>query len=83
MSHTAIGASNAKPKEKVFKLFDGGGLYLLLKPAGYKARKYDYRIDKSRGKYTIGSYAASYGERTRGLVVPRRRRGVVLSELER
>lgn len=54
LSHTAV--TNAKPKEKVYKLFDGGGLYLLVKPSGYKCWKYDYRLDKSRGTYTIGQY---------------------------
>ena len=37
-------------------------------------------VDKSSRPHTI---AASHGERTRGLVVPRRRRAVVLSESER
>jgi len=54
LSHTAV--ANAKPKDKVFKLFDGGGLHLLIKPSGYKAWKYDYRIDTARGTYTIGQY---------------------------
>ena len=54
LSHTAV--TSAKPKEKVYKLFDGGGLYLLVKPSGYKCWKYDYRLDKSRGTYTIGQY---------------------------
>ena len=54
LSHTAV--SNAKPKEKVYKLFDGGGLHLQVKPSGYKCWKYDYRIHKSRGTYTIGQY---------------------------
>ena len=54
LSHTAV--SNAKPKAKLYKLFDGGGLYLLVKPSGYKSWKYDYRIDGARGTYTIGQY---------------------------
>ena len=54
LSHTAV--SNAKPKENVYKLFDGGGLHLQIKPSGYKCWKYDYRIDKTRGTYTIGQY---------------------------
>ncbi len=54
LTHTAV--SKAKPKDKVFKLFDGGGLYLQVKPSGYKCWKYDYRINSSRGTYTIGQY---------------------------
>ena len=54
LSHTAV--SNAKPKNKVYKLFDGGGLHLLIKPSGYKCWKYDYRLDAARGTYTIGQY---------------------------
>ncbi|MEE9309924.1 MAG: Arm DNA-binding domain-containing protein, partial [Cocleimonas sp.] len=54
LTHTAV--SNAKPKEKVYKIFDGGGLYLQVKPTGYKAWKYDFRLGATRGTYTIGQY---------------------------
>lgn len=54
LSHTSV--SNAKPKEKVYKLFDGGGLYLQVKTSGYRCWKYDYRVNGSRGTYTIGQY---------------------------
>jgi len=54
LSDTAV--RNAKPKEKVYKLFDGGGLHVLIKPSGYKCWKYDYRIGSTRGTYTIGNY---------------------------
>ena len=54
LSHTAI--SNARPKDKAYKLSDGGGLYMQIKPTGYKCWKYDYRLNKSRGTYTIGQY---------------------------
>lgn len=54
LTHTTV--SNAKPKEKVYKLFDGGGLHLQVKPSGYKCWKYDYRLNKARGTYTIGQY---------------------------
>lgn len=55
ISHTA--ASNAKPKDKLYKMFDGGGLYLQVNPSGYKCWKYDYRIGSSRGTYTIGNFS--------------------------
>ena len=54
LSHTAV--SNAKPKDKLYKLFDGGGLYLQINPSGYKCWKYDYRIGAARGTYTVGQY---------------------------
>ena len=46
LTHTAV--NNAKAKEKVYKLFDGGGLYIQVKPSGYRCWKYDYRLGKSR-----------------------------------
>jgi len=54
LTHTTV--TNAKPKDKVYKLFDGGGLHLQVKPSGYKCWKYDYRLNKARGTYTIGQY---------------------------
>jgi len=54
LSHTAV--ANAKPKDKLYKLFDGGGLYLQVNTSGYKCWKYDYRIGTARGTYTIGQY---------------------------
>ena len=54
LTHTAV--SNAKPKEKPYKLSDAGGLYLQIKPSGYKAWKYDFRLSSKRGTYTIGNY---------------------------
>lgn len=47
---------NAKPADKQRKLSDGGGLYLLIKPSGYKGWKYDFRLHGTRGTYTIGQY---------------------------
>ena len=52
LTHTAV--KTAKPKESIYKLSDGGGLYLQVKPTGYKCWKYDFRINKVRGTYTIG-----------------------------
>jgi integrase len=54
LSHTSV--SNAKAKDKVYKLFDGGGLYLKVNTSGYRCWKYDYRVNGSRGTYTIGQY---------------------------
>ena len=48
LTHTAV--SNSKSKDKPYKLSDGGGLYLQVKPSGYKAWKYDYRMHQSQKK---------------------------------
>ena len=40
---TATQVQNAKPKEAAYKLFDGGGLFLQVTPAGGKHWKMKYR----------------------------------------
>ena len=49
---------NAKPTEtgKKTKLFDGGGLYLEITPAGGKVFRLKYRIDGKEKTFTIGKY---------------------------
>jgi integrase len=47
----------AKPKDKVYKLFDGGGLYLEVKPSGKKTWRIKYRLDNKEKTYTIGEYS--------------------------
>ena len=54
LTHTAV--ANAKPKQKAYKLFDGGGLHLQVKSSGYKSWKYGYRLDGKQNTYTIGPY---------------------------
>mgnify|MGYP001081156035 CR=1 FL=1 len=56
MPTTDTAIKNAKPKDKPYKMSDSGGLYLLVKPSGYKTWKYDFRLDGTRGSYTIGKY---------------------------
>ena len=50
---------NAKPTEtgKKAKLFDGGGLYLEVTPAGAKIFCLKYRIDGKEKTLTIGKYS--------------------------
>jgi len=45
-----------KPKEKEYKLFDGGGLFLLVTPSGGKLWHFKYRFDKKEKKLTFGPY---------------------------
>ena len=42
LTDTAIRA--AKPKEKIYKIFDAGGLYLEVNPAGGKWWRWKYRF---------------------------------------
>jgi hypothetical protein len=46
----------AKPTDKPYKLTDGGGLFLLVKPNGSKLWHYKYRLDGKEGLYSIGVY---------------------------
>ena len=43
LSDTAI--RNAKPREKPYKLSDGGGLFLQVYPGGGKLWRQKYRVD--------------------------------------
>ncbi|TWC30228.1 integrase [Pseudomonas sp. SJZ079] len=57
----------AKPKEKPYKLTDGKGLYLEIKPNGVKAWRYRFELreadTKKESVYAIGEYAiAAKGE---------------------
>jgi len=55
LTNTAI--SKAKPRDKDYKMTDGGGLYLVVRPNGSKLWRYDWRMKPNRrGTYTFGSY---------------------------
>ncbi|MDM8329947.1 integrase arm-type DNA-binding domain-containing protein [Desulfovibrio piger] len=63
---TATQVLNAKPKDKAYKLFDGGGLFLQVTPAGGKHWKMKYR--QANGKESLlsfGAYPAVTLERAR------------------
>ena len=47
---------NAKPKEKNYKLADGGGLYLLVTTKGGKWWRLDYRFQGKRKTLSMGVY---------------------------
>ena len=47
---------NAKAKEKDYKLFDGGGLYILVTKAGGKNWKLKYKFDSKEKLLSLGSY---------------------------
>jgi integrase len=51
-----VAIRNAKPQEKPVKLFDGDGLYLLIKPTGSRLWRYKYRAGGRENLISFGSY---------------------------
>lgn len=49
-------ARNAKPKDKPYKLTDGNGLLLLVKPNGKKQWRYRYEIRGKENMFAVGDY---------------------------
>jgi integrase len=47
---------NAKAKDKKYKLYDGGGLFLQVLPNGSKLWRLKYRLNGKEKEYAIGSY---------------------------
>jgi integrase len=47
---------SAKPREKPFKLSDGGGLFLLVQPNGTKLWRLAYRYDRKQKLLALGAY---------------------------
>ena len=60
MKLTDMRVRNAKPQDKPYKLSDGGGLYLLVKPNGARLWHFRYRVDEAGRKKeqieSIGRY---------------------------
>lgn len=53
---TALKIDKAKPKEKNYSLFDGNGLYLLVKASGSKLWRFKYRINNTPKLMSFGRY---------------------------
>ena len=51
-----IKVRSAKPQENEYKLFDGGGLFLLVTQSGGKLWHFKYRFDGKEKKLTFGTY---------------------------
>ena len=49
---------SAKPKEKVYKLADGGGMYLEIFPNGTKSWRLKYRVSGKEKRVVFGLYPA-------------------------
>lgn len=58
MALTDVAIRNAKPTDKQQKLFDGGGLFLLVKPAGGKRWVLKYRFAGREKSLALGTYPA-------------------------
>jgi integrase len=56
MAVTDIEIRKAKQRDKEWKLTDGGGLYLLIKPSGSKLWKMKFRIEGREQKLSFGAY---------------------------
>ena len=56
MSLTTTAIRNAKPGEKTARLFDGGGLYLEVTPAGGKWWRLKYRYAGKEKRLSLGTY---------------------------
>ena len=54
LTDTAI--RTAKPRTKSFKLFDRGGLYLEVNPAGGKWWRWKYRFGGKENRLSFGVY---------------------------
>lgn len=55
-SLTDAKVKNLKPKDKSYKIADGGGLYLFISKAGTKSFRYDTALNGKRFTVTIGTY---------------------------
>lgn len=56
MKLTSKAVINAKPKEKAYKLSDGGGMYLHIQPSGKKYWRLKYRIFGKEKLLSLGVY---------------------------
>ena len=70
-----IKVRTAKPKKIEYKLFDGGGLFLLITPSGGKLWRFRYLFEKKEKKLSFGAYPAI------SLLDARKRREEVRSQL--
>lgn len=53
---TDIKARAAKPAEKVYRLYDGGGMYLEVPPSGNKRWRLKYRFNGKEKRLSLGVY---------------------------
>jgi integrase len=51
-----INIKRAKPSEKSYKVFDGGGLYIEIQPTGGKLWRFKYRFEGKENRLALGKY---------------------------
>lgn len=56
MPLTDIACKTAKPKEKRYKMADGGGMYLEVMPTGSKYWRLKYRFQELEKRLALGVY---------------------------
>ncbi|MCD6034635.1 MAG: hypothetical protein K0R63_376 [Rickettsiales bacterium] len=56
MKLTAIALKTAKPKDKLYRLFDGNGLYLEVTPAGGTYWRFKYRFNGKEKRMAFGVF---------------------------
>jgi len=56
MPLTDLQINKAKPREKNYKLFDGGGLFLIITPTGGKWWRFQYRYNGKGKQLSFGTY---------------------------
>jgi integrase len=56
MALTDTAVRNAKPREKAYKLFDGGGLFLMVNPNGSRYWRLKYRFNGKEKLLALGVY---------------------------
>jgi hypothetical protein len=56
MSLADVRIRTAKAKSKPYKLFDGGGLFIVINPTGSKLWRLKYRFFNKERLYSIGAY---------------------------
>lgn len=55
---TSLAIQNARPRQKPYKLADGGGLHLLVRPSGTKLWRFRYRFAGKENMLALGSLPA-------------------------
>jgi len=56
MALTDVAIRNARPIDKTRRLYDAGGLYLEVSPAGSKLWRFKYRYDRREKRLSFGKY---------------------------
>jgi hypothetical protein len=65
MALTTIGITNLRPKKADYRVADGGGLYILVRPNGSKLWRYDYRLEGCQRTHSIGEWGEGSNRRRR------------------